>query len=204
MFSFLKGLGVGLSVAAIVGPIAILTIRRTLSEGQAVGLAIAFGAACGDVVFALIAGFGLTFIADFLKSHQIILRILGGLFLFYLGVTTFLEKPKEKSATIKAQGLANIAFGSFLLNMTNPVTIASFTAIFAGIGIGSDEVDYTAILLLVLGVFLGAMLWNIGLTTVLTHLRSKFTDRTLEYINKCSGALLMIFGLLSIVSLLIK
>src|SRR6185437_937183 len=86
---FLKGFGVGFTVAAIIGPIGILCIRRTLSDGPAVGFAIGLGAALADAVYGLVAGFGLTFIANFLISQQLLLQFFGGIFLIYLGIHTF-------------------------------------------------------------------------------------------------------------------
>jgi threonine/homoserine/homoserine lactone efflux protein len=199
---FLKGFGIGFAIAAVVGPIGILCIRRTISDGQLVGLAIGLGAALADATFGIIAGFGLTFLADFLIAHQASLRFLGGLFLIYLGLKIFFEKPSTQAAEITGRNLVHLTISTFLLTLTNPLTILSFMAIFAGLGIGTA--NYLAALLLVLGVFLGSMVWWIILTSILRFFHAKVNQTTLTFINKCSGGIIAGFGVLSIFSLLVK
>jgi len=89
----LKGLLIGFSIAAPVGPIGVLCIRRTLAEGRLVGLVTGLGAATADAFYGFVAAFGLTFISTFLVSQQVWLRAIGGVFLLYLGIRTFLSRP---------------------------------------------------------------------------------------------------------------
>ena len=200
---FFQGLGTGFAVAAIMGPIAILCIRRTLTDGQAVGLAIGLGAALADAMYALVAGFGLTLISDFLVSQQQILKFFGGVFLLYFGLRIFLEKPAMvPAAPPKGTGLIGIALSIFLLTLSNPATILSFVAIFAGLGVGAQG-DFTTTFELVFGVFIGSAAWFTILTTILSFFRKKISPSTLVTINKVSGALIMIVGAISIASILI-
>lgn len=201
---FLKGCGIGFVIAAMVGPISLLCIRSTLTQGQIVGLAIGLGAALADAVFGLIAGFGLTFLSNFLLAHQKFLRFAGGLFLIYLGISTFFEKTPENAASVDGKGFFNLTFGTFLLTLTNPLTILSFMAIFAGLGFNDENSNYFAASLLVLGVFIGSMAWWIILTSFLRLFHAKMSQKTIIFINKCSGAIIAGFGLLSMASLLIK
>lgn len=198
---FLKGLGIGFTVAAIIGPIGILCIRRTLADGAAVGFAIGLGAALADAAYALIAGFGLTFISNFLIRQQMLLHFFGGIFLIYLGIRTFFAPPAH-SAHVSGTGLVGTAFSTFLLTLTNPVTIISFVAIFAGLGI--EPTNYASGIKLVSGVFCGSAIWFGLLTTTLSFFRHKVTTHGLSLINKVAGAIIMGFGVASLGGILIK
>ena len=138
----LRGLVIGFSIAAPVGPIGALCMRRTLTEGRAFGLVSGLGAASADAIYGCIAGFGLTFVSAFLVGHQLWLRLLGGAFLCYLGVKTLLTKPTEEGATAKGKTLIGAYGSTFLLTLTNPMTILSFAAVFAGLGLAGSSQDY--------------------------------------------------------------
>jgi threonine/homoserine/homoserine lactone efflux protein len=147
----LRGLAIGFSIAAPVGPIGVLCIRRTLTEGRASSLVSGLGAATADAIYGCIAGFGLTFISNFLVSQQVSLCLIGGVFLCYLGLKTFLAKPAEQAASAKGSGLAGAYGSTFFLTLTNPMTIISFAAIFAGLGLASTSGNYASAGVLVLG-----------------------------------------------------
>jgi len=133
--TLLRGLVIGFSIAAPVGPIGVLCIRRTLADGRATGLAVGLGAAAADAVYGAIAGFGLTAVSSLLVRQQGILRLVGGLFLCYLGVRTFLARPADRAARAGGAGLVGAFTSTFGLTLTNPATILSFVAVFAGLGI---------------------------------------------------------------------
>jgi threonine/homoserine/homoserine lactone efflux protein len=101
----LKGLVLGFSIAAPVGPIGVLCIRRTLAEGRAAGFASGLGAATAEAIYGSVAAFGLTVISNFLRSQEFVLRLVGGVFLCYLGVKTWLAQPAERAATAEGHGL---------------------------------------------------------------------------------------------------
>jgi threonine/homoserine/homoserine lactone efflux protein len=199
-----KGFGIGLLVAAIVGPIAILCIRSTLTHGQAIGLAIGLGASLADALFGLVAALGLSFVADFMIGHQYLLRFLGGSFLLYLGIKTFFEEPAQQAAVIHSKGLLSTTASTFLLTLSNPVTIFSFTAIFAASHIDTESINRLHISLLVGGIFIGSMVWWGVLTSILKIFHARMNKHTLTLINKCSGGILAGFGALTIISLLVK
>lgn len=193
---FSRGLIVGFSIAAPVGPIGVLCIRRTLAQGRAVGLSSGLGAATADGLYGSIAGFGLTFISSFLVSQQVWLRTIGGIFLCYLGITTFLAKPAQSAAEVTGKGLIGAYASTFFLTVTNPLTILSFAAIFAGLGVASAGSNYLDSGILVLGVFLGSALWWLLLSTGVSILRKKFDDRSLIWINRISGLIIIVFGII--------
>lgn len=197
----LRGLLIGFSIAAPVGPIGVLCIRRTLTEGRAAGLVSGLGAATADALYGCVAGFGLTLISNFLVSQQLWLRLVGGLFLCYLGVKTLLSKPAEQAAIAKGSGLFGAYASTFFLTVTNPMTIISFAAIFAGLGLASRTGSYTAAGVLVAGVFLGSALWWLLLSGGVGLLRDRFNTAGLLWVNRLSGVVIIGFGMLALASM---
>jgi threonine/homoserine/homoserine lactone efflux protein len=200
---WLRGLLIGLSIAAPVGPIGVLCIRRTLAEGRVYGLVSGLGAATADAFYGSVAGFGLTFISSLLIGQSFWLRLVGGTFLCYLGIRTFLARPVEQSAAVKSTSLAGAYASTLFLTLTNPTTIFSFAAIFAGLGIASTAGNYLDAALLVLGVFCGSALWWLTLSSVISIVRSKFGPRQMQWVNRLSGIIILVFGVLALVSLLV-
>ncbi len=201
--TFLSGLVIGFSIAVPVGPIGVLCIRRTLADGRLQGLISGLGAATADAVYGCIAAFGLAAISDLLVQQQVWLRIVGGAFLCFLGVRTILAKPSEKSPNGKKLGLAGAYGSTFLLTITNPVTIISFAAVFASLGLGSGPADYGSAALLVLSVFIGSAAWWLILSGSVSFLRAKVTPKVLLWINRVSGVIIFAFGAIAIVSVLL-
>ena len=196
----LRGLIIGFSIAAPVGPIGVLCIRRTLTEGRLSGLVSGLGAATADSIYACIAGFGLVFISNFLVSQQFWLRLIGGAFLCYLGIKTLLAKPAEQEPSVKGNGIIGNYASTFFLTLTNPMTIISFMAIFAGLGLASTSSNYMSAGILVLGVFMGSALWWLFLSGGVGLFREKFNRRGLNWVNKISGIIIMGFGLFALLS----
>ena len=201
MVFLLQGGLIGLSIAAPVGPIGVLCIRRTLAEGRATGLASGLGAATADAFYGCVAGFGLTFISSFLVGQQFWLRLVGGLFLLYLGVRTLLARPAETAPPAGGSGLLAAYTSTVFLTLTNPVTILAFAAIFAGLGIASTVTDYGSAAVLVLGVFTGSALWWLILSGGVSLLRAKLTPGRLRWVNRLSGLVIVGFGLAALLSL---
>jgi len=199
--TLLSGVIIGLSIAAPVGPIGVLCIRRTLAKGWRAGLVSGLGAATADAFYGGIAAFGLAFVSDFLVQQQVWLRVIGGVFLVFLGVRTILAKPNEKSQEDKKLGLAGAYGSTLLLTLTNPVTIISFVAVFASLGLGNTAGDYGSATLLVLSVFAGSATWWLVLSGSVSMLRRKVTQRVMMWINRISGTIIMGFGIVAVVSL---
>ncbi len=208
VFFWLRGLLIGFSIAAPVGPIGVLCIRRTLADGRVNGLVSGLGAATADASYGAVAGFGLTFISGLLIDQRVWLRLIGGAFLCYLGIKTFLARAREPQARLAEPGearrsdLAGAYASTLLLTLTNPTTIFSFAAIFAGLGIANTGGNYLAAALLVLGVFLGSALWWFILSGAVSLFRAKFGSRQLQWVNRISGVVILAFGVLAFVSLL--
>ena len=198
---FYKGLIIGFSIAAPVGPIGILCIKRALSSGRVYGLLSGMGAATADALYGCIAAFGLTFISNFLLQQQMGLRLIGGAFLCYLGIRTIISIP-SKSITHKGHSSLLNAYGStFFLTLTNPLTILSFAAIFAGFGLVSVRGGYSTAGITVLGVFLGSSSWWVILSVGTSLLRNRITISGLLWINRISGSIILGFGIAAIIGL---
>ena len=195
---FFRGLLIGFSIAAPVGPIGVLCIRRTLADGRAVGLATGLGAATADGMYGCVAGFGLTFISGILIDQQTWLRLFGGLFLCYLGIRTLFSKPAEQEAKVGGTGLLGAYASTFLLTVTNPLTILSFAAIFAGLGLANTGGSYVSTLTLVLGVFLGSASWWLLLSGGVGLFRDKFNTRAMLWVNRISGVVITGFGVVAL------
>ncbi|MFC2082483.1 LysE family translocator [Candidatus Bipolaricaulota bacterium] len=200
MTFLLRGLVIGFSIAAPVGPIGVLCIRRTLADGRVSGLVSGLGAATADAIYGCVAGFGLTFISSFLVSQQTWLRIIGGLFLCYLGLRTLLKRSSDQPAADRARGILGAFASTFFLTLTNPMTIISFAAIFAGLGLAGAAGSYMSASILVLGVFLGSAAWWLLLSTGFSLFRSKFNPQSMQWVNRISGAVITGFGLLALAS----
>ncbi|MCX6017523.1 MAG: LysE family translocator [Chloroflexi bacterium] len=176
-----RGLVLGLSIAAPVGPIGLLCIRRTLAHGRATGLASGLGAATADGAYGLIGALGVSAVIGALTGAQFWLRIIGAVFLLYLGVRTMRERPAEREATVSARsGLVGAWASTFALTLSNPMTILSFMAMFAGVGAPAHGTDAA---LLVVGVFAGSALWWLTLSTIVGLLHSRFSPARLRLVN---------------------
>lgn len=198
-----RGILIGFSIAAPVGPIGVLCIRRTLADGRAAGLVSGLGAATADALYGCVAGFGLTLISNFLVRQQWWLGLIGGLFLCYLGGKTLFSKPAEQAASAKGSGLLGAYASTFFLTVTNPVTILAFAAIFAGLGLANTRGDYGAAVVLVLGVFLGSAAWWLLLSGGVSLLRERFTATGLQWVNRISGVIILGFGLFALTTLFV-
>jgi threonine/homoserine/homoserine lactone efflux protein len=193
----LRSLLIGLSIAAPVGPIGILVIRRTLTEGRWQGLASGLGAATADAVYGTIAAFGLTALSSWLLGIAPALQLVGGGFLLYVGIQTLRAVPAEKPAETRpaAGGLGGAYLSTLLLTITNPMTILAFLGIFAGLGVANVGDNALASLVMVLGVFVGSALWWLLLSGGVSLLRSRFTPRWLLWVNRLSGVVILVFAL---------
>ena len=195
---FLEGIVIGFAIAAPVGPIGVLCIRRTLAEGRTSGLVSGLGAATADAAYGSVAALGLTFVADLLVREATWLRLGGGAFLVFLGVRTFLAQPAGRAAPAARSGFLGAYASTLFLTLTNPTTILSFAAIFAGLGAGSAGGEAQSVMLLVLGVFVGSAIWWLVLSGVTSLFRARLSARGLRWVNRISGTVLATFGVLAV------
>jgi threonine/homoserine/homoserine lactone efflux protein len=191
----LKGLAVGFSIAAPVGPIGLLCIRRTLSGGWRLGLATGMGAATADMAYGLVAAAGLTAVTEVLVGARQPLQFAGGAVLILLGLTFLRAEAPGERVGAESTGLPAAYATTFLLTLTNPATILSFAAVMAGLGAMSAS-GQTVVL--VAGVFVGSALWWLALSTAVSLIRHRLPPTVLVWINRASGAAIMAFGILAL------
>lgn len=194
-----NGVAIGMAVAAPIGPVNLIVIRRTLRRGAVTGFLSGMGAAVGDGVFAAMAGFGLTAAMDFVLRYQSILQLVGGLFLLGLGISAFFAHPhihQEENETISGAALARIFATTFMLTITNPATMFGFIAIFSGVaGLAAGGGDFGHAATIVASVFAGSLLWWACVSSFVSLFRHRMTDQLLEIVNRVSGGLIVSFGL---------
>ncbi|VVB72939.1 LysE type translocator [uncultured archaeon] len=191
----MRGFIIGFSIAAPVGPISLLCMRRTLAGGQLSGIVSGLGAATADALFGCVAAFGLTFISSILIDQQIWLRLAGGLFLFYMGVRSLRARPAEKGAIAGGKSLIGAYVSTLFLTLTNPMTILSFAAFFYSFGFMSTAGSNMSAGALVMGVFIGSLLWWLILCSGVGLFRERFTQKWLLWVNRISGTIIIGFGL---------
>jgi threonine/homoserine/homoserine lactone efflux protein len=191
---FVRGFLLGLSIAAVVGPIALLCVRRTVATGFAIGFASGLGAATADASYAAVASLGISALSSVLVEQRVWLRLIGGGFLVYLGVSTLRTPPASRAAHSALTGLrlAGAYSATLALTLSNPMTIMSFAAIFAGIGASGMD--------LVGGVFAGSAAWWLILAGAVSRLRTRVTSERLRWVNLGSGVLILAFGIQSVIS----
>ncbi len=195
---FLEGIVIGFVIAAPVGPIGVLCIRRTLAEGRTSGFVSGLGAATADALYGSVAALGLTFVTDILVGGETWLRLIGGAFLIFLGVRTFLARPAERAAPAGRSGLPGAYASTLFLTLMNPTTILSFAAIFAGLGAGDASGAVLSAMLLVPGVFLGSAMWWFVLSGTVGLFRVKLSVRGLRWVNGVSGTVIAAFAVLAL------
>ena len=194
-----RGFILGFTIAAAVGPISLLCIRRTLADGRLVGLASGLGVATADATYGAVAAFGLTAVTDVLVDWRRALALIGGAFLLWLAWRTIRTVPGQVATTAARPGRRGLA-GAYLsivgLTLTNPMTILSFAALFVGLGITAGDGPGAG--LLTLGVFAGSAAWWVGLVAVVGLLRTRLTTWWLRRINVLSGLLIGAFAIVAL------
>jgi len=197
-----QGFILGVAIAAPVGPIGLLCIRRTLEHNQAVGFATGMGAAVADTIYGAIAAFGFSAALVFLAGHEMTFRLLGGLFLLIVALRTYFSKPPD---TADDPPNARTCVGGFVtgltLTLTNPVTVLAFVGLFAGAGL-SGNLGFDEASILVLGVFIGSAAWWLSLSSGVALVRHRISEERLVLINHCTAIALALAGGGAVVSAL--
>lgn len=195
----LRGIALGFAVAAPVGPIGLLCVRRTLHHGPAMGLATGLGAAIADSVYGAIAAFSVSALISFLTGYETQFRLFGGLFMLVVAYRAFqapLATPAKSRDT--ASWFGGFATG-IMLTFTNPITIFAFFALFAGFGLGGELGRFDA-LTLVGGVFLGSLGWWLVLNGTVSMMRGRISERVFRHINHGAAVALAGFGAYAVLS----
>jgi threonine/homoserine/homoserine lactone efflux protein len=195
---FIKGVIFGFSIALPVGPIGILCIRRSLACGWAAGLLTGMGAATADAIYGSLAGFGLTNFTGLLVGQRTWVQLLGGLILCYLGMRIFLSYTGAKSTEVTSSSCSKSYLSALMLTLANPMTILSFTAVFAAMGLGRVDAGHMAPGWLVTGVFTGSMAWWIILSSISNIFKARLNAASMKWVNWISGTVLISFAIIAV------
>lgn len=204
--TIVKGIIIGIVASAPMGPVGVLCIQRTLNKGRVYGLVTGFGAAISDIIYALITGYGLSFIYDFIHNQRNLfwLQLIGSLVLFAFGIYTFRSNPARNTRPVSRNksSLVQNCITGFFITLSNPLIILLFMAMFTPLKFMLPEQPYYQQCIGYLSIFGGAMLWWLFITYVVNKLRTRFDVRGVWIINRIIGVVVMIASFISTVLLL--
>lgn len=195
---FLKGMAAGFVVAAPVGPVAAMCVRRTLVRGAISGYATGLGAALADTLYGVIAAYGISFLATIIFENEFWFRLIGGLVLCVMAVKTVFSGPAEMRAP-SSNGLLGDFLSALVVTGTNPITVVAFGVVFTTIGVATagEKLDWAEAL--IAGVFVGSALWWATLTGIATLFRSALNGSGLRWINRISAGVILLCGILMLI-----
>ena len=200
---FIKGLILGLFASIPLGPIGVICIQRTLGKGRLSGFVSGLGAASADTFLAIVAGLGLSFVIDFISIHNLIFKIIGGIVVIIIGLRIFLKNPVQqvRERKMKKSSLHTDYLSVFVLTLSNPMAVLFMIALFAGLNPlhgSNDAISYIAVFT---GILVAASFWWFSLSTLVSIYRKKFRLKSLWWLNKITGLLIIAFGIGTIVSI---
>jgi threonine/homoserine/homoserine lactone efflux protein len=191
---FMKGWLIGFSIAMPVGPIGMVCLNHSLIRGMLCGLAAGLGVALADAFYGVLAAFGVTFITAFLSNNLIWFQFAAAFFLSFVGWHTLKSPLREKHEIHKGLSPKKIFISTFILTLTNPMTLLSFTGLYAGFGIGLQGDEVLSAVHLAGGVFIGSIAWWCILSFTAARFSKKIDFKLANYINKVSGACIIVFA----------
>ncbi len=203
---FLKGIIIGLAVSVPLGPIGILIIQRTVNKNRISGFLSGMGASVSDAIYAVVAGFSLTYIIDFIRIHQLAFQVVGAAMVLFLGIHIFFKDPVTDLRKYRRKGSSYFQdfLSTFLITFPNPMVVFIFLAVFASSGVVFQMDNPTQAISMVGGVFVGANSWWLVLTGLVSLFRHKFNLRVLWWFNKIAGVIIVIIVLMTFVFTLVE
>jgi len=204
MIIVVKGLIIGVLIAMPVGPVGLLCINRSLSQGKVQGFISGLGAATADAIYASIAAFGLTFVSSFLCEHRLWLRAAGGVALCLLGARGLLSKDGRQERAVRDRRSTGNYLSAFFLTLTNPMTLIVLATIYAAVGLIGAGMTYTSATVLVAAVFVGSSFWWFTLASTAETIRKKLDDGRMAVVNKVSHTAIVAVGLVVLLDVLVR
>lgn len=192
-----RGILIGLMVSIPLGPMGVLIIQKTLQKGALAGFIAGMGAAFADLFYATVAAFGIGFVVNIVQTHELILQVVGGIFLLGVGLKIYFSNPLKQirmKKRVSKKGLLGDFLTLFFLTVSNPVAIVVFMAVFAGTSVFGDTPSLRIELFVLGGIVLGGGLWWYALSTLVNVFRKKFRLRVLITINRVSGIIITVLG----------
>lgn len=199
-----KGILIGVLMSLPFGAMGLLCIQRTINNGRISGFLSGMGVAAGDTIYAIIAGFGASFVVHFIEERQFVFQILGSSVIILLGINIFLSNPIKKFRIRRSEEKKYKwhFFSSFLLTLTNPFILFAFVAVFTTLNL-FDRDSFMPALTIILGIFAGASTSWFILSSVVNHFRSKFRLRRIYWLNKIAGFVIFIFGFVAAINIIV-
>lgn len=201
-----KGMLIGLLVSIPLGPMGVLVIQRTVNKSRMAGLLSGMGAALSDTLYAIIAGFSLTFVVDFIRVNEVLFQTIGAVVVLALGIHIFFKNPVTDLRRNRLRGNTHFQdiISSFLVTFSNPLTVFVFLAVFTSSGVAVNLQQPYHSSLVILGIFTGALAWWFSLSGIVSMFRHKINLRVLWWINKTAGILIVLFVLVTVIVLFQK
>ena len=198
----LKGILIGVLVSAPMGPIGVLCIQRTLNKGRSSGIFTGIGASLSDLIYAVLTGFGLSMIIDFIENYELLIQILGSIVLAGFGAYIYRQNP-AKNLNLKKPKAANHIqdlISAFFLTLSNPLILFFFIGLFARFNFYTPESQLHDYIVGYTSIISGAFLWWLTITYFINKVRSKFNLRSLWIINRCIGTIIMLMSAYGFIS----
>jgi threonine/homoserine/homoserine lactone efflux protein len=198
-----KGILIGFLVSIPLGPIGVLVIQRTVNKSRIAGLMSGMGAALSDTLYAIIAGFSLTYIVDFIRQYEVIFQSIGALVVLGLGIHIFFKNPVADLRRNRLRGNTHLKdiISTFLVTFSNPLSVFVFLAIFTSSGVAVNLEQPYHSFFVILGIFTGAFIWWFSLSGIVSLFRHKISLRILWWINKTAGVVIAIFAFVTFIVL---
>ncbi len=202
--AFVRGIVVGFALAAPMGPVAVLCIRRGLARGHTQAFIVGLGAALADMSFGAVAGLGITVISSFVLDYENVIGLMGGLLLLGMGISTYRTPGIAINGHIVVKSLRRDFAAAFTMAIANPATMIAAAGVFAAFGPIDISTSPGRAFWLVVGVFTGSAIWWLVLSSVVTILRDRFIHKGLPRLNKISGSIIALSGVLVLVVTVLK
>jgi len=201
-----EGFVIGIAVSVPLGPLGMLCIKRTVNKNWRSGFSSGLGIAASDTIYAIVAGFSLTIIINFITSYEIYFKILGATMVILLGLYIFLSNPAKEIQKFKQKGTSYLQdfFTAFLLTFSNPLSVFIFIAIFTSYSLVLQLSLLLEAMLIVGGIFAGSASWWFVLTSLAYLFKHKLTISTLWWANKIIGLSVIFIAIGLFIFLLLK
>ena len=190
-YSFFKGIAVGVALAAPVGPVGVLCIRRAIAHSRGEAFVTGLGAAIADTIFGAVGGLGLVVISDFVFENETVFGLFGAAVLLTVGMITYRSPINLSDGSYENKGLWPDFVSAFMLTITNPWTLAAAISLFAAIGAVNSNENPLQAASLISGLFVGSAAWWLSLSLIAGLARGRAARSGFTWLNRVSGGLLL-------------
>ncbi len=197
----IKGFSIGVIVSAPLGPVGVLCIQRTLNKGRAYGFVTGLGAALSDITYALITGYGMSFVFDFIQANIFYLQIIGSIMLLLFGIYTFRSNPVRSIRPVSTNKgtLVHNFVTAFFITLSNPLIIFLFIGFFARFAFVLPEIPVYEQTLGYISIVCGAVSWWFSITFIISKIRNQFNLRGIWILNRIIGGFVIVMSIVGLI-----